>query len=163
MQAFIKNNKLIINTMIQDNEKEDLLKFINEIKSKQADPVILYNIEGNISGIAFNIVEEDRYNMYAEIKSENKVLINRLSENERILLKGICDKAQGENTKVTLKELTDESGEFGGIFLEVTEVPVEEPEEDTTEEEETVKPGPVMPEDNPDEDIPGELTPTPSA
>ena len=41
--------------------------------------------------------------MYAEIKSTNQILINRLDENEKLLLKDIVEKAK--NSKVELKEL----------------------------------------------------------
>ena len=55
--------------------------------------------------------------MYSEVKNENTILINRLDDSERILLKSIYDKS--ENAKITMKELTDDSGEFGGVLIEV--------------------------------------------
>lgn len=58
--------------------------------------------------------------MYAEIKSTNQILINRLDENEKLLLKDIIEKAK--NSKVELKELLDETGDFGGVMIELTEV-----------------------------------------
>lgn len=58
--------------------------------------------------------------MYAEIKSTNQILINRLDENEKLLLKDIVEKAK--NSKVELKELLDETGDFGGVMIELTEV-----------------------------------------
>lgn len=58
--------------------------------------------------------------MYAEIKSTNQILINRLDENEKLLLKDIAEKAK--NSKVELKELLDETGDFGGVMIELTEV-----------------------------------------
>ena len=58
--------------------------------------------------------------MYAEIKSTNQILINRLDENEKLLLKDIVEKAK--NNKVELKELLDETGDFGGVMIELTEV-----------------------------------------
>lgn len=58
--------------------------------------------------------------MYAEIKSTNQILINRLDENEKLLLKDIVEKAK--NSKVELKELLDETGDFGGVMVELTEV-----------------------------------------
>ena len=58
--------------------------------------------------------------MYAEIKSINQILINRLDENEKLLLKDIVEKAK--NSKVELKELLDETGDFGGVMIELTEV-----------------------------------------
>lgn len=60
--------------------------------------------------------------MYAEIKSNNKILINRLDDSEKILLQNICDKANQENSILTIKPLTDETGDFGGVFVEVEEV-----------------------------------------
>ena len=56
MQAFIQNNSLIINSMIQENEKLDLLKFIEKTDYKTVKPVKLYDIEGNVSGIAFKLI-----------------------------------------------------------------------------------------------------------
>lgn len=55
MQAYIKDNKLIINTMINDYDKSDLLEFINKSKYKKIIPEDLYDIGGNISGIAFKL------------------------------------------------------------------------------------------------------------
>lgn len=59
MDAFIKDNKIIINTMIQENEKSDLLDFIEQAKTKEIISTPLYNIEGNVSGIAFKLKEEE--------------------------------------------------------------------------------------------------------
>lgn len=56
MQAFIKDNKLIINNMINESEKADLIKFINNIENKAIKATILYDIEGNKSGISFQII-----------------------------------------------------------------------------------------------------------
>lgn len=55
MQSFIKDNKLIVNTMIHDNERKELLDFLKvaEIRGVSATP--LYNVEGNKSGIAFKL------------------------------------------------------------------------------------------------------------
>lgn len=58
MQAFIKNNKLIVNTMIHDNEKDELLDFIEKAEIHGVSAETLYNIEGDKSGIAFSIKEE---------------------------------------------------------------------------------------------------------
>lgn len=57
--------------------------------------------------------------MYAEIKSNNKILINRLDDNERIILKDFCDKVNSEGSTLTVSVLTDEAADFGGILLEV--------------------------------------------
>lgn len=55
--------------------------------------------------------------MYAEIKSNDKILINRLDSNEKIMLEGIY-KTSNEK-EITLKELYNESGDFGGVFIEL--------------------------------------------
>lgn len=57
--------------------------------------------------------------MYAEIKSSNKILINRLDDNERIILKDFCDKVNAKGSTLTVNALTDEAADFGGILLEV--------------------------------------------
>ena len=57
MLAFIKNNKLIVNTQIHEDEKEDLINFISEIEGKNVVSEKLYDIEGNISGISFKKAE----------------------------------------------------------------------------------------------------------
>lgn len=59
--------------------------------------------------------------MYAEIKSENKILINRLNETEKILLESIYNKSQIENSKITMEKLLNDTAEFGGIYLALTE------------------------------------------
>lgn len=64
--------------------------------------------------------------MYAEIKSNNKILINRLDDNERIILKDFCDKANSEGSTLTVNALTDEAADFGGILLEVENTATEE-------------------------------------
>jgi len=58
MQAHIKDDKLIVNTMIHKNEKEELLKFIENAEIHGVSAETLYNIEGEKSGIAFSIKEE---------------------------------------------------------------------------------------------------------
>jgi len=55
--------------------------------------------------------------MYSEIKSSDKILINRLDENEKILLKDIYKRGNLSSSKFEMNELTDESGEFGGVML----------------------------------------------
>ena len=55
MQAFIKDNKLVVNTMIQDDERPDLLNYIEKLENSNLVPITLYNVEGNISGIAFKL------------------------------------------------------------------------------------------------------------
>lgn len=57
MLAFIKDDKLVINTQIHESEKEELLNFIEKIDGKQVESEKLYDIDGNISGIAFKKAE----------------------------------------------------------------------------------------------------------
>lgn len=59
--------------------------------------------------------------MFAEVKDKNKILINRLDDTERILVKELVDASKEDTNKIVITELTDECGEFGGLFLEVTE------------------------------------------
>lgn len=63
--------------------------------------------------------------MNAEIKSNNKILINRLNDNERLLLQNIYNESQKADKIVKLNPLTDETGDFGGVFVEVEDAPVE--------------------------------------
>lgn len=58
MQAFIKDNKLVVNTMIQDDERPDLLNYIEKLENSNLVSITLYNVEGNISGIAFKLEEK---------------------------------------------------------------------------------------------------------
>ena len=57
--------------------------------------------------------------MYAEIKSNNKVLVNRLDDNEKILLQNLLNEAKEEDKQLYVSGITDEMGDFGGVFLEV--------------------------------------------
>lgn len=52
MQAFIKNDRLVINTQILDNEKAELQKFIEKAEANGVSATTLYDIEGNKSGLA---------------------------------------------------------------------------------------------------------------
>ena len=63
--------------------------------------------------------------MNAEIKSNNKILINRLNDNERLLLQNIYNESQRVDKIVKLNPLTGETGDFGGVFVEIENVPVE--------------------------------------
>lgn len=63
--------------------------------------------------------------MNAEIKSNNKILINRLNDNERLLLQNIYNESQRVDKIVKLNPLTDETGDFGGVFVEIENVPAE--------------------------------------
>lgn len=53
--------------------------------------------------------------MYAEIKSNNKILINRLDDSEKILLKNILE--DSKNKDIKFEEVISDDGEFGGIFI----------------------------------------------
>lgn len=57
MQAFIKDNRLIVNSMIFKDDKAKLLNYIEQMENKDIIPEKLYDVEGNISGIAFSIKE----------------------------------------------------------------------------------------------------------
>lgn len=60
--------------------------------------------------------------MYSEIKSSDKILINRLDENEKILLQDIYKKGTLPAAIFNMEKLTDESGEFGGVMLELSNI-----------------------------------------
>lgn len=62
--------------------------------------------------------------MYSEIKNNRQVLINRLTDSERILLKDIYDLSK--ISTISLKELDDETGDFSGVIMTITP---EEPKE----------------------------------
>lgn len=64
--------------------------------------------------------------MYAEIKSNNKILINRLDDTEKILLKDILDNSKNKN--IEFEQVISDDGEFGGIFINL------EDKEDTNSE-----------------------------
>lgn len=66
--------------------------------------------------------------MYSEIKSQKQILINRLDDSERILLKEIYNTSK--NADISLQELTGETGDFDGVMLNV--VPKDLPELDIT-------------------------------
>lgn len=55
--------------------------------------------------------------MYSEIKSSEKILINRLDENEKIILEDIYKKSN--DAKIDFEKLTDESGDFGGVMINI--------------------------------------------
>ena len=57
MLAFIKDNKLVVNTQIHESEREELLKYISGLKNVNFSK--LYDIDGNVSGIAFIKDESD--------------------------------------------------------------------------------------------------------
>ncbi|MBQ2639294.1 MAG: hypothetical protein IJF92_00810 [Bacilli bacterium] len=56
MQGFIKDKKeLIINSQILDNEKEDLVEFTEKAAEKGVNVVKLYDTEGNVAGVKFEV------------------------------------------------------------------------------------------------------------
>ena len=57
--------------------------------------------------------------MYAEIRTDKEILINRLDDSERLLLEEICNNANTINSKITMSKLTDSTGEFGGVLVYV--------------------------------------------
>lgn len=66
--------------------------------------------------------------MYAEIKSNNKILINRVDDSERILLKDIFESSKSKDIK--LQEIISDDGEFGGVFLVLEDKQEDTPSED---------------------------------
>ena len=58
MLAFIKNNKLIVNTQVHESEKEDLNNWIDNLRTGALKFKELYDIEGNISGIEFYTIQK---------------------------------------------------------------------------------------------------------
>lgn len=58
MQAFIKDkNKLIINSQIIQNEKEDLINFAKAATENGVIATVLYDTEGLPSGIEFEVID----------------------------------------------------------------------------------------------------------
>lgn len=57
MQAFIKEDKIVINTQILNNEKPKLQKFIEKAETPFVSATTLYDIEGNPAGLAFENIE----------------------------------------------------------------------------------------------------------
>lgn len=58
MQAFLKSkNKLIINSQIIQNEKEDLINFTKLAAESGVIVTPLYDTEGQVSGIQFETIE----------------------------------------------------------------------------------------------------------
>lgn len=62
MQAFIKDNRLVINTQILSNEKAELQKFIEKAETNGVSATTLYDIEGNKAGIAIEIQNSNNTN-----------------------------------------------------------------------------------------------------
>ena len=58
MQAFIKDkDKLIINSQIIQNEKEDLINFAKAAAENGVIVTVLYDTEGLPSGIEFEVID----------------------------------------------------------------------------------------------------------
>lgn len=85
--------------------------------------------------------------MYAEIKSNNKILINRLDDSEKILLKDILDSSKEKTIK--FEGVISDDGEFGGIFVTLEDNIEPEPE---PEPEPTPDPEPESNEENNNEE-----------
>lgn len=58
--------------------------------------------------------------MYAEIKDNERVLINRLDNNEAVILQGLVSDL--DKKEIQVEKLTGETGEFDGIMLAFKEV-----------------------------------------
>ena len=69
--------------------------------------------------------------MYAEIKSNNKILINRLDDIEKILLKDILDNSKNKDIK--FEQVISDDGEFGGIFINLEDTNSESNSESNSE------------------------------
>jgi hypothetical protein len=55
--------------------------------------------------------------MYAEIKDNNKILINRLTDSESILLQNIVQNSS--NASITFDSLNGDTGDFDGVMINV--------------------------------------------
>lgn len=77
--------------------------------------------------------------MYAEIKDDKRLLINRLDNNEAVLLQGLISNL--DKKEIQVEKLTGETGEFDGIMLAFKEVNPKEivPTEDIVTSLEVIK------------------------
>ena len=77
--------------------------------------------------------------MYAEIKDDKRLLINRLDNNEAVLLQGLTSNL--DKKEIQVEKLTGETGEFDGIMLAFKEVNPKEivPTEDIVTSLEVIK------------------------
>ena len=57
--------------------------------------------------------------MYAEIKANNNIIINRLDNEEKILLEDIYKSLKSEEVTLDIEDLRDADGTFGGISIKV--------------------------------------------
>ena len=55
MQAFFKDNELIINSQILDNEKAKLVEFTDKAEERGVEVIKLYDTNGNTGGIKFKL------------------------------------------------------------------------------------------------------------
>jgi hypothetical protein len=55
MNIKVNDDKIILNTNIEDSNKEEILNFIEDSKNRKADIVPTYNIEGEISGLILKL------------------------------------------------------------------------------------------------------------
>lgn len=56
MKAFMKDdNTLIINTMIEPNEKEQFIKFVEKAVSRPVRVLETYDTDGNVSGVMIKL------------------------------------------------------------------------------------------------------------
>lgn len=77
--------------------------------------------------------------MYAEIKDDKRLLINRLDNNEAVILQGLVSDL--DKKEIQVEKLTGETGEFDGIMLAFKEVNPKEivPTEDIVTSLEVIK------------------------
>lgn len=56
MKAFMKDdNTLIINTMIEPNEKEQFIKFVEKAVNRPVRVLETYDSDGNVSGVMIKL------------------------------------------------------------------------------------------------------------
>lgn len=56
MKAFMKDdNTLIINTMIEPNEKEQFIKFVEKAVDRPVRVLETYDTDGNVSGVMIKL------------------------------------------------------------------------------------------------------------
>lgn len=56
MKAFMKDdNTLIINTMIEPNEKEQFIKFVEKAVNRPVQVLETYDSDGNVSGVMIKL------------------------------------------------------------------------------------------------------------
>lgn len=56
MKAFMKDdNTLIINTMVEPNEKEQFIKFVEKAVNRPVRVLETYDTDGNVSGVMIKL------------------------------------------------------------------------------------------------------------